>query len=111
MKMRDSIKDAIASTVNDMIKADLPVSFTKKELNSLGIDIPEVFVSVEDIQKIRKILNVSQSVFAKLLNVSLSSVRQWEQGIRRPSGSTMILLELLQREPKLLDYRIDISVA
>ena len=111
MKMRDSIKDAIASTVNDMIKADLPVSFTKKELDSLGVDIPEVFVSVEDIQKIRKILNVSQSVFAKLLNVSLSSVRQWEQGIRKPSGSTMILLELLQREPKLLDYRIDISVA
>lgn len=109
--MRDSIKDAIASTVNDMIKADLPVSFTKKELDSLGVDIPEVFVSVEDIQKIRKILNVSQSVFAKLLNVSLSSVRQWEQGIRKPSGSTMILLELLQREPKLLDYRIDISVA
>ena len=109
--MRDSIKDAIASTVNDMIKADLPVSFTKKELDSLGVDIPEVFVSVEDIEKIRKSLNVSQSVFAKLLNVSLSSVRQWEQGIRKPSGSTMILLELLQREPKLLDYRIDISVA
>ena len=107
--MRDSIKDAIASTVNDMIQSDLPVSFTKKELNSMGVDVPDVFVSVEAIQKIRKTLNVSQLVFAKLLNVSLSSVRQWEQGVRKPSGSTMILLELLQREPKLLDYRIQVA--
>ena len=109
--MRASIKDAISSTVCDMIKADLPVSFTKKELDSLGVDVPKVSVSSKDIQQIRKALNVSQSVFAKLLNVSLSSVRQWEQGIRQPSGSTMVLLELLQREPKLLDYRIDISAA
>ena len=107
--MRDSIKDAISSTVSDMIHSDLPVSFTKKELDSLGVEIPEVFVSVQNIQKIRKKLEVSQSVFAKLLNVSLSSVRQWEQGIRKPSGSTMILLELLQREPKLLDYRIKVA--
>ena len=111
MKMRASIKDAISSTVGDMIKADLSVSFTKKELDSLGVDVPKVSVSSKDIQQIRKALNVSQSVFAKLLNVSLSSVRQWEQGIRQPSGSTMVLLELLQREPKLLDYRIDVSAA
>ena len=51
-------------------------------------------------------MQISQTVFAKLLNVSASSVRQWEQGQRKPSGSTMILLELLQKNPKLLDYRL-----
>ena len=107
--MRDSINDAIASTVSDMLEADLKVSFTKKELDKLGVEVSPVFLSSETIQEIRKILGVSQSVFAKLLNVSLSSVRQWEQNLRKPSGSTMILLELLQREPKLLDYRIDLG--
>ena len=109
--MRNSINDAIASTVKDMLEADLEVSFTKKELDKLGVKIVPVSISAEEIQKIRKTLKLSQSVFAKLLNVSLSSVRQWEQGIRTPSGSTMILLELLQREPNLLNYRLDLSVA
>ena len=109
--MRESIKNAIASTVSDMLSADINVSFSKKELDKLGVEIPVVSLSASEIKDIRKTLKVSQSVFAKLLNVSLSSIRQWEQGIRKPSGSTMILLELLQREPKLLDYRIGISAA
>ena len=35
--MRNSINDAIASTVTDMLEADLEVSFTKKELDKLGV--------------------------------------------------------------------------
>jgi len=109
--MRDSMNEAISSTVKDMIEADLEVSFTKKELNKLGVKIEPVKITAGEIKTIRKSLKLSQSVFAKLLNVSLSSVRQWEQGIRTPSGSTMVLLELLQREPELLNYRLDLSVA
>jgi len=109
--MRDSMNEAISSTVKDMIEVDLEVSFTKKELKKMGVEIAPVTITADEIKLIRKDLKLSQSVFAKLLNVSLSSVRQWEQGIRTPSGSTMVLLELLQREPKLLNYRLDLSVA
>ena len=109
--MRESINEAMASTVTDMLKVDLKVSFTQKELRKMGVEIKSVSLSSKEIIDIRKTLKVSQSVFAKLLNVSLSSVRQWEQDLRKPSGSTMILLELLQKEPHLLDYRIDLSVA
>lgn len=104
--MRDSIKQAIGETVQDMVDAGADVSFTKKELDSLGITIPSVQLSSEQIQTIRKNMNLSQSVFAKLLNVSSSSVRQWEQGKRRPTGSTKVLLELLEKSPHLLDYRL-----
>ena len=109
--MRESINEAIASTVTDMLEADLKVSFTQNELKKMGAKVVSPTLGVEEISHIRKRLKVSQSVFAKLLNVSLSSVRQWEQGLRKPSGSTIILLELLQKEPHLLDYRIDLSVA
>ena len=81
-------------------------SFTKKELDDLGITIPDILMTSEQIQKIRKKTNLSQSVFAKLLNVSLSSVRQWEQGVRIPTGSTKVLLELLDKSPHILNYRI-----
>ena len=104
--MRNSIKNAIGETVQDMVNSRANVSFTKKELDSLGITIPNVQVTGGQIQAIRKQMNLSQSVFAKLLNVSSSSIRQWEQGKRRPTGSTKVLLELLEKSPHLLDYRL-----
>ena len=104
--MRKAMKEAIGTTVEDMIKAGLDSSFTQKDLNTLGVKIPEVTLSSTQIKKIREKRRLSQTVFAQLLNVSPSSVRQWEQGKRIPSGSTKVLLELLNRSPHILDYRI-----
>ena len=106
--MRDSIKEAIGSTVQDMVNSKVKVSFTKKELNSLGIIIPSIEVTGSQIQSLRKSMNLSQSVFAKLLNVSSSSIRQWEQGTRNPAGATKVLLEVLEKSPHLLDYRLSV---
>ena len=104
--MRDSIKKAIGSTVQELLNSGHDVSFTKKELKNIGIKIPEVEFPPEKISKLRKQMNLSQAVFADILNVSPSSIRQWEQGKRTPSGSTQVLLELLEKSPHLLDYRI-----
>lgn len=106
--MRKTIKEAIGSTVQDMLDSGLKSSFTEKELNSLGVKIPEIEISSSDIKEIRKKTNLSQTVFAKVLNVSPSSVRQWEQGKRVPTGSTKVLLEVLSKHPHLLDYRIGV---
>ena len=104
--MRESIKNAIGETVQDMMDSGIKVSFTKKELDLLGVEIPKVQFTTNQIIAIRKQMNLSQTVFAKVLNVSASSIRQWEQGTRRPSGSTKVLLELLEKSPHLLDYRL-----
>jgi putative transcriptional regulator len=104
--MRDSIKTAIGETVQDMLNSGIKTSFTKKELDSLGIKIPEIQLTTYQIKAIREQMNLSQTVFARLLNVSPSSIRQWEQGKRKPTGSTKVLLELLGKSPHLLDYRL-----
>ena len=104
--MRSTIKNAIAETVQDLVNSGMKVSFTKKELDELGIKIPNVYFTAEQIVAIRKKMNLSQTVFAQVLNVSPSSIRQWEQGKRKPSGSTKVLLELLEKSPHLLDYRL-----
>lgn len=104
--MRESVREAIGETVQDLILSGAKTSFSEKELKKLGIIIPEVEINAMDIQKIRGTTKLSQSVFAKLLNVSPSSVRQWEQGKRKPSGSTKVLLELLRLQPSILNYRI-----
>ena len=48
--MRDSIKQAIGETVQDMLNAGLPTSFTKKELDLLNIEIPTIDLTAEQIE-------------------------------------------------------------
>ncbi len=105
--MRKAMREAIGETVQDMLNSDLPVSFTKRDFDELGIEFSDVTITAEEIQAIRARTRLSQAVFAKLLNVSLSSVRQWEQGKRKPTGSTKVLLDLLNKSPHILDYRIN----
>ena len=104
--MRKAMREAIGETLQDMLNSDLPVSFTKRDFDELGIHFTDVTITPEEIQEIRARTKLSQAVFARLLNVSLSSVRQWEQGKRKPTGSTKVLLDLLNKSPHILDYRI-----
>jgi putative transcriptional regulator len=104
--MRKTIRTAVAESVKDLINSGFSTSFTDRELKELGVKIPEVHITPENIRRIREKTRCSQTVFARLLNVSPSSVRQWEQGKRRPTGSTKVLLDILDRKPLILNYRL-----
>ena len=104
--MRNTIKKAISESVQDLISTGFSTSFTERELKELGVNIPDIRIDPVKIKFIRQKTHASQSVFAKLLNVSPSSIRQWEQGKRKPTGSTKVLLEVLDKEPHVLDYRM-----
>ncbi len=105
--MRESIKNAIGETIQDLVNSGIKTSFSERELKNLGVTIPEIKLTASRIKEIRENLKLSQVVFAKLLNVSPSSIRQWEQGKRRPTGSTQVLLDLLYRSPNVLDHRLN----
>lgn len=51
----------------------------------------------KDIKKIRKQWRYSQSVFAKILNVSVKTVQAWEGGDRVPSCVALRLLEIIEK--------------
>ena len=53
----------------------------------------------ERIVGIRRKLDMSQPVFASMLNVSSGTVKAWEQGVRTPEGPTRRLLEVAERDP------------
>ncbi len=59
-------------------------------------------LSKEDIVKLRKKLRVSQSAFAVLLNISTKTVQKWEQGENKPNGSSLKLLSIAKKNPKML---------
>lgn len=58
--------------------------------------------SADRIRRIRDNLELSQSVFSDLLNVSKSTVRAWEQGQRTPEGPSLRLLEIADHHPDAL---------
>ena len=43
--MRNTVKSAIGTTVQDMLESGLKSSFTKREINALGIEIKEVLIT------------------------------------------------------------------
>lgn len=104
--MRKSMKEAIGNTVQDLHDIGIKTSFTKRNLNELGIKVENVEIEPKEIRHIREIMKLSQAVFADVLDVSVASVRQWEQGTRTPTGPTRVLFKTLEREPHLLDYRM-----
>jgi len=56
----------------------------------------------KQVKHIRAQMNVSQEVFAHLLNVPLVTAKSWEAGRRKPSGAAVRLLQLAERQPKML---------
>ena len=64
----------------------------------LGRDaLPKVaHLSPREIVRVREQVKVSQSVLAGYLNVSVSTVSQWERGDRRPSGAALKLLHVVK---------------
>jgi putative transcriptional regulator len=54
------------------------------------------------IATLRARLRLSQPVFAKALNVSVETVRSWEQEKRCPDGAALRLLQVAERHPKVI---------
>lgn len=51
----------------------------------------------------RQSVNLTQREFAQLLNVSIDSVQDWEQGRRSPRGAAKTLLQVAKQHPEVLE--------
>ena len=62
---------------------------------------------------IRHRTRLSQAQFAQLLNVSVRTVQNWEQGRRRPTGPAVSLIRIVDRDAPLAlrALRIPVEVA
>ena len=52
------------------------------------------------IKSVRKQLHLSQSEFALMIGVSISTLQNWEQGRREPDGPAKALLRVASKNPK-----------
>ena len=59
-------------------------------------------LSPAQVRAIRKRLNVSQPVFAAMMNIPTVTAASWERGRRRPTGAALRLLDIARRHPEVL---------
>ena len=53
-----------------------------------------------DVRAVREGYGLSQSKFAALMGISPATLRNWEQGRRKPEGSAQVLLRVVARHPE-----------
>jgi putative transcriptional regulator len=58
--------------------------------------------TIPSVSSIREKTGLSQTVFARLLGVSVRTLQEWEQGRRAPSGAARTLLLIAAKNPNVL---------
>ncbi|HEY7164688.1 MAG TPA: helix-turn-helix domain-containing protein [Candidatus Binatia bacterium] len=101
MKIKKEEKSQILETVHRTAAELHSAGFISKrrmrEYDALCL-APIPHYSRKKIRALRQRHHISQAVLATVLNTSLSTVRQWEIGAKRPSGPSLKLLDLLDRK-------------
>lgn len=95
-KTKSPILQAVHETVKGLHKAGVMDQITLREFERLCLP-PVEPLQPDEIKKIREASHVSQAVFARLLNTSLSTVQKWEIGQKKPTGTALKLLHLVQK--------------
>jgi putative transcriptional regulator len=58
--------------------------------------------SGDDIAALRRFVGLSQPDFARAMEISVHTLRNWEQGRRRPDGPALALLKIAARHPRII---------
>ncbi len=85
-KAFDSIKQGL----------DEALEFSKgKKRKAIVHEFPPV-----DVKNIRAQVGMSQNEFASAFGISVSTLRHWERGDRKPHGPALVLLNVVAKEPQ-----------
>lgn len=65
------------------------------------------FESGEDISALRRFVGLTQTQFARAMGISVHTLRNWEQGRRRPDGPAIALLRIAARHPRIIRENLE----
>jgi putative transcriptional regulator len=92
--MRKTPIEVAHGMATDLYEAGVIDAITMREYESICIP-PIRKLNAQEIKRIRLHEKVSQAIFAKYLNTSTSTIRQWVQGEKHPRGISLRLLNLI----------------
>jgi putative transcriptional regulator len=92
---KSRILDEMHETMADLHQAGCIGKQTMRQFEAACL--PVAVYSAPDIKGLRERLRLSQAVFAAYMNVSLSTVQKWERGDKKPGGSALRLLHVIDK--------------
>ncbi len=90
----------IPELTEDQLKRALPARQRKRLMQGK-------FESGEDIAALRAFVGLTQAEFAQAIEISVHTLRNWEQGRRKPEGSAIALLRIAARHPRIIRENLD----
>ena len=90
MAMRDDMFDELLESVRQVgaiQRGEMPAARTTR-------------FSDEDVKQLRERMQLSQPRFAAMLGISVGTLRNWEQGRRKPEGPARALLRVAAVHPE-----------
>lgn len=87
--------EAVHKNATGLYHAGVINGQTMREFDELCLPPIRDF-KAKEIKQMRLREQVSQNVFAKYLNTSISTVKQWENGDKHPRGTSLKLLNLVE---------------
>jgi putative transcriptional regulator len=101
--VESEILEALSEFTDALKKGDVAQRFTCRQIK---LDLKPASYSPELVKTTRKLLKVSQTLFARFLGVSPKTVRSWEQGINTPSPMASRFMDEIRRSPDYWTERL-----
>ncbi|MBI4755340.1 MAG: DNA-binding transcriptional regulator [Betaproteobacteria bacterium] len=96
-RAKSRILEAVHEAASDLHRLGFIDKRKMQKYDALCLEpVPEY--DAARIRALREHLHLSQAVLAAVLNTSLSTVRKWEVGDKKPSGPSLKLLNLIERK-------------
>jgi putative transcriptional regulator len=84
--------------VYESIKKGLEEAIAFSEGKKNGVKVHHV--RTVDVKKLRTKIGATPNAFATAFGISLRTLQRWERGEQSPRGPALILLNLLEKEPR-----------
>jgi putative transcriptional regulator len=95
-KFKNAIREGVHASASALHKVGAIDKATMRHFDESCLVVPSE-IKPAQIKHLREKNHVSQPVFARYLNTSESAVKQWETGAKKPSGTALKLLAIVQK--------------
>jgi putative transcriptional regulator len=100
--VKPSVSDRIKERLSEFTTAlegekDIPTKFTFRKVEFRLVPLP---YDPEKVKGTRRLLGVSQKIFAIFLGTSVKTIQAWEQGTNAPNKMACRFMDLIRIDPE-----------
>ena len=95
-------KNAVFHSPDPVDQLDDPLDQSSENRPLAPPSLTEPILEAYDIRAFRKRLRLTQRQFAAFFGFPVATLRHWERGNRRPTGTALVLLNVVRDNPRVV---------